>query len=86
MKAKLRKQKPKYNLTPWCLHIIAVGTILVIGILSAYIHVCFEDGFLSQAELTGTFECFFICITELLLFNLAFDIIYKYENRGEPLN
>ncbi len=81
MKAKLKNQKSLYYVTPWFLHIITAGTLLVIGILCAYITVCLKDGYLSQGEISFAFECFFICVTELLFFNLAFDVIYKYENK-----
>jgi len=77
----LKEQKLIYYLTPLFLHILTIGTLLVIGVLGAYIKVCLEDGFLSQREISGAFEYFFTCITELLLFNLAFDVIYKYEKK-----
>ena len=43
---------------------------------------CGDDGIITQRELKFAFEYFFICVTEILFFTLAFDLMYKYEKRG----
>ncbi len=81
----MKKQKHQYihTLTPWCLHTVFCGTIVVLGAISAYLFICAKDGFLSEKEIHNGMEYFFICITELLFFSLAFDIIFKYEKKYE---
>jgi hypothetical protein len=65
------------------LHTIFCGTVVVIGIIVAYLFICANDGLLSEKEIYNGMEYFFICITELLLFSLAIDIIIKYEKKSE---
>lgn len=81
----MEKQKHQYihTLTPWCLHTIFCWTIVVLGAVLSYLFISSKDGFLSEKEIYNGMEYFFICITELLLFSLAFDIIIKYENKWE---
>ena len=57
--------------------------IFIVTIILSYLFICSKDGFLSEKEIYNGMEYFFICITELLLFSLAFDIIIKYENKRE---
>jgi hypothetical protein len=77
----MKKKNINNALIPECLHILLCGTILVISILSAYLLFCGKDGYVSLQEIERITEYFFICITEIVFFALAFDLIYKYENK-----
>ena len=73
--------KNNKTLIPQCVHIMICGNIVVLAIITAFLFVCGDDGIITQRELRFAFEYFFVCVTEILFFSLAFDLIYKYEKR-----
>jgi hypothetical protein len=75
----MKEKNINKTLMPQCLHIIFCGTIIVISIVFAFLYTCKNDGALTIGEIKCATEYFFICITEILLFTLAFDLVCKYD-------
>ncbi len=79
----MKEKNTNKALMPQCVHTIFCTTIVVISIVSAYLGWCRSDGALTCREMKYAAEYFFICLTEILIFSLAFDIIYKYDKKGK---
>ncbi len=75
----MKEKNTNKFILPQCIHIIICGSIIIFSIVFAYLYTCKNDGALTVREIKCAAEYFFICITEILIFSLSFDIICKYD-------